>query len=143
MTAMPPLAISPRRSTALAAALLLLPACAHLEVAGSRGGDGVTLKNGADVLMGAAMTSTRPAVVDMDRLRATTTEWQTIQRENVPRGSARYQLLMDSMRKSLQRRIRLAAVANNIDLVVRAGDIADDQGLRVVDLTAAVLEQQP
>ena len=123
--------------------LLMCGACSSMEPTGARSGDGVTLKSKADVLFGAASTSTRPATIDMEKVRAATPEWRTIQREAVPQGSARYQLLVEAMRKSIRTRLRTVALAHHVDLVVVRGDIADANGLRVQDLTSATLKDWP
>lgn len=113
--------------------------CAADPAAVGRGGGGVTLRQGADVFYGSAFTCTAPAVIDYDAVKVKTAEWHTIRRDDVRPDSARYQLLVESMRKDLRKRIREVAQLRNRDLVVCKGDIDDAGGFEVVDLTAELL----
>ena len=137
-----------RRSSAPLPLLLalLLASCASPPQDFSRGGaqeQGIVLRPDADILFGSPSICNRPATVDLDQLRASTPEWQKIQRDSIDRGSARYALLVDKMRTGLKARIQSAAMARDIDLVVAADDIVESNGLMIVDLTAEVLKQQP
>ncbi len=93
------------------------------------------------VFCGSSANCTRPATIDYEKVRNATPEWQTIRGDGVRQGSARYTLLMARVSQ------RIATVANAVagdrghDLVVRAGDIADDRGQTVVDITDLVLEE--
>jgi hypothetical protein len=118
------------RFTRLCAALFLAVSCALAQV---------DLRADAVVYFGSASNTSAPAVIDEQKVREATPEWQTIQADGVRRGSARYMLLMGEM----DRRIRAAAgtAASNAskDLVVRSGDITNDNGRTAVDLTSDVI----
>jgi Skp family chaperone for outer membrane proteins len=118
------------RIARLAAALLISAACALAQV---------ELKSDAVVFFGSASNTSAPATIDEQRVREATPEWKTIQSEGVRRGSARYRLLMAEMDKRIRDAARNAASSSSKDLVVRKGDIDDDQGKTVADLTSDVI----
>lgn len=104
-------------------------------------GSGVRLVRGAQEIVGSAAFCSRPATISMAQVEQATPEGREIRRDNVRRGSARYKLLQSRMHQRLLRVCQRVARDEGRDLVVRAGDIADDRGLQVVDLTADVLKE--
>jgi len=100
---------------------------------------GVELKRGSVVLTGSDANCSHPAVVSFAKVRAATEEWQQIQSEGVREGSARYKILMNKMMQRIRNAARASAGDAGIDMVVRKGDIADDRGLTVEDITDEVI----
>jgi hypothetical protein len=78
-------------------------------------------------------------VIDEQKVREATPEWQTIQADGVRRGSARYMLLMGEMDRRIRTAASTAASSASKDLVVRSGDITNDNGRTAVDLTSDVI----
>lgn len=99
----------------------------------------VDLKSDAVVYFGSASNTSAPAVIDEQKVREATAEWQTIQAEGVRRGSARYMLLVAEMDRRIRAAAQNAAAASNKDLVVRSGDITNANGKTSVDLTSDVI----
>lgn len=116
--------------TCLASTVLALTALAQ----------GVEVKDAAAVLYGSASTTTQPAVIDFDEVKKKTPEWKTIRSEGVRPDSARYQLLMSDLDKRLRRLCRQVAQDQGRDCVIRKGDIKQDNGLTVEDLTDALVQ---
>lgn len=109
--------------------------------AGGKGvtpGLGVVLKQGATTYFGNPYNCSRPAAIDLEKVQATTPEWQTITTDRVRRGSARYQLLQRQMHERIVAAIAQVARARNLDLVVRIGDIQDSREMTVTDITVDV-----
>jgi len=100
---------------------------------------GISTKRSAVVLYGSPGTCSQPATIDYSKVKKATPEWRTIRSKGVRKGSARYDLLISAMSTRIQRACRSAAEANGRDCVVREGDIKDARGLRVKDLTSAVI----
>lgn len=100
----------------------------------------VELKQDAVVYCGSASNTSAPATIDEAKVREATPEWQTIQAEGVRRGSARYILLVAEMDKRIRVAAQKAAQGDGRDLVVRKGDISDDRGKQVADLTKSVID---
>jgi hypothetical protein len=113
-------------------ALALPPAAAAAQ--------GIETNQGAMVLYGSASTCTKPASVDYKKVRDKTPEWKTIKAEAVPKDSARYSLLVSEMNTRIKRHCKKIAQDKGNDCVVRDGDVADDKGLKVDDLTDQVLK---
>ena len=113
--------------------------CVAVAVSVSLGLAQVDLKSDAVVYFGSASNTSAPAVVDEQRVREATAEWQTIQAEGVRRGSARYMLLVGEMDRRIRAAARTAASNASKDLVVRSGDIQNDNGKTVVDITSDVI----
>jgi hypothetical protein len=99
----------------------------------------VEVKSDAVIYFGSATTTSAPAMIDEQKVREATPEWQTIQAEGVRRGTARYMLLQGEMDRRIRAAARLAAAHASKDLVVRTGDITNDQGRPAVDLTSDVI----
>lgn len=99
----------------------------------------VDLKQDAVVYTGSASNTSAPATIDEAKVREATTEWQTIQAEGVRRGSARYMLLVAEMEKRIRDAAQKAAASASKDLVVRSGDISNQRGKIVADLTSGVI----
>lgn len=99
----------------------------------------VALKEDAVVYFGSAANTTAPATVDEARVREATPEWRTISAEGVKPGSARYRLLIADMEKRIRSAVKVAAGELGRDLVVRSGDIEDQRGKDVVDLSDGVI----
>ncbi len=131
-----------RLFTGLAAGLTAgLTGCTATPEAGlsPRGGGLVQLAPDAVIYFGNAYTSTRPAVIDLGRVRDATPEWRTIQQDGVRQGSARHGILLGEMDHRIKEAVTRAARAQGRDLVVRRGDIRDPGGLPVADLTDVVI----
>ncbi len=103
-------------------------------------GQGVSLKSKAAVLSGEASNCSRPATVDLEKVAEATPEYKEIKAHSLDEGSARYGLLMKAMMKRIKDACRSAAADAGHDLVVRGGDIQNDKGLTVSDLTDKVIE---
>jgi Skp family chaperone for outer membrane proteins len=99
----------------------------------------VALQRGAQTFVGSAAFCTRPATIDAAVVAAATPEWREMQRDGVQDGSARHALLKSRMHERIVAACKRVAQAEGCDLVVRSGDIADNRGLPVVDLTAPLL----
>lgn len=108
---------------------------------GAGRGLGVVLAKEAQVYVGTASFCSKPATIDADTVAAATPEGKDIEREGVRPGSARHALLRAALHRRVVAACRKAAERTGRDLVVRHGDIADHQGLEVVDLTAEVMQQ--
>lgn len=119
-----------KRLTGICLALALGATCALAQV---------EVKSDAVVYFGSASNTSAPAVIDEQKVREATTEWQTIQAEGVRRGSARYMLLVGEMDRRIRAAARTAASNASKDLVVRSGDITNDNGRTAVDLTSDVI----
>lgn len=101
---------------------------------------GVALKSKAAVLSGEASNASRPATIDIQRVAEATPEYKEIKAHSLDESSARYGLLIKAMMKRIKDACRSAAADGGNDLVVRAGDIQNDKGLTVTDLTDKVIE---
>jgi Skp family chaperone for outer membrane proteins len=99
----------------------------------------VTLKRGAVVYHGSAANTTAPATIDLKKVRAVTVEWQEIEAEGIEKESARGKQLLRKMNQRVREAAQAVAADESCDLVVREGDIADDQGRSVADLTELVI----
>jgi|SwirhirootsSR3_FD_contig_31_25452294_length_559_multi_3_in_0_out_0_2 hypothetical protein len=100
----------------------------------------VDLKTDHVVYFGSASNTSAPATIDEQKVREATPEWQTILADGVRRGSARYILLVADMDKRIRDAAQKAAAAASKDLVVRSGDITNNHGKSVTDLTASVIQ---
>lgn len=118
------------RLIGLCLGLLISAACAVAQV---------DLRSDAVVYFGSASNTSAPAVIDEQKVREATPEWQTIQAEGVRRGSARYMLLVAEMDRRIRTAAQSAAAAASKDLVVRSGDITNANGKSSVDLTSDVI----
>ncbi|MEM7201289.1 MAG: hypothetical protein AAF628_13540 [Planctomycetota bacterium] len=101
---------------------------------------GIVTVDKAVVLYGSTSNTSRPASVDLEKVRKETPEHETIRSERVRKGSARYQLLTANMHKRIKKAAKEAAKEDGHDCVVREDDVDDDRGLNVVDLTDKVIE---
>lgn len=101
----------------------------------------VDLKSDAVVYFGSATNTTAPAMVDEDKVREATAEWQTIKSEGVRKGSARYKILMAEADKRIRQAVRDVASTHSKDLVVRSGDVTNAKGKDVADITSEVVEK--
>ena len=99
---------------------------------------GVKLKDSAVVLYGSAANCSQPAVVDFHKIKKATAEWRTIKAEGVQRGTARYDLLVEDMNKRIKKLCAEVAKAAGKDCVICKGDVDNDNGLKVADLTDQV-----
>ena len=99
----------------------------------------VDLRTDAVVYFGSASNTSAPATIDEQRVREATVEWQTIQADAVRRGSARYILLVGEMDRRIRTAAQAAATKSSKDLVVRTGDITNDNGRIPTDLTSDVI----
>lgn len=115
---------------AAALATLLCSATVHAQV---------DLKTDSVVYFGSASNTSAPATIDEQKVREATQEWKTIQAEGVRRGSARYILLTAEMDKRIRDAAQKAAAAASKDLIVRSGDITNNRGKTVTDLTTNVV----
>ena len=111
--------------------VLLLPAALASQ--------GVQVKDSAGVLYGTTAKCSQPAVVDLAKIRKATPEWKTIKAEGVHKGSARYDLLVEDMNKRIRRICADVAKAAGKDCVIAKGEIENENGLTVTDLTDQVV----
>jgi hypothetical protein len=102
---------------------------------------GITTKGKAVVLYGSPSNTTKPATINYETVRKKTPEYQTIRSEGVRKGSARYELLTSRMGARIREAAGRAAQSKGVDCVVRSGDIANDNGITVVDLTGEVVAE--
>jgi hypothetical protein len=102
---------------------------------------GVELGDRPTVLSGSAANCTKPATINYERVRDATPEWQEIEGEGVRKGSARYTLLTARMGQRIKAAAKLVAKATGHDLIVVDGDIEDDRGLEVVDVTDQIIDE--
>lgn len=119
--------------------VLAILAVLALAVAGAA--QGVVMKSGGVVLCGSASNCTQPATIDMKKVAKATPEYKTIKSEGVPKGSARYDLLVAQMVKRIKQACSDVAKVEGKDCIVRKGDIEQDNGLAVSDLTDKVIEK--
>lgn len=101
---------------------------------------GIELKSKALVLFGSAVSCTQPATIDFDKVKKATPEWKKIRSEGVRKGSARYSLLMSDLEKRLKRLASGVAGDAGKDCIVRKGDIKNDNGLSIADLTSKLID---
>ena len=120
--------------------MLLLTTLVAAAFATSASAQGIEVKRSASVLYGSASACTQPAVIDYDDVKKKTPEWKTIRSEGVRPGSARYSLLMSELDQRVQRLCQRVAQDEGRDCVVRKGEIKNDHGLEVADLTDKVVE---
>lgn len=99
----------------------------------------VDLASDAIVLSGSASNCTRPATVNWKKVRNATDEWKKIQDEGLRKDSPKYRILHGKMLKKIKAASRAAASSGGYDLVVRSGDISNDRGLPVSDITQDVI----
>lgn len=102
---------------------------------------GIDLKSGAMVLYGSASNTSHPGTIDMKKVERETPEYKTMKSEGVRKGSARYEILIAKMHKRIKAAAKSAATAETRDCVVRKGDIRDENGLDVVDLTQETIDR--
>jgi hypothetical protein len=121
--------------------IFLLGAMLALVPCGIATAQGIEVKSDALVLVGSAGNTTKPASIQLDKVRKATPEAKTIRSEGVAKGSARYELLMSEMNQRIKAAAERAAQSGGHDCVVSSKDITDDKGMRVVDLTDKVIEQ--
>ena len=100
---------------------------------------GIRVTGESQVLYGCARVCQKPAEVDYRALQEATPEFRTIERERIPKGSARHEILMAKMTQRLNHAVRELARQQGFDCVVVKGSIKNSNGLTVVDATAAVL----
>ena len=124
---------------ALATSLRLLLALIAFSLAVSA--QGVILREDSMVLYGSAANCTQPASVDFQKLKKATPEWKTIRSEGVQKGTARYDLLVDDMNRRIKRLCEEVAKATGKDCILCKGDVENDRGLEVVDLTSQLLRK--
>ncbi|MEO0478646.1 MAG: hypothetical protein AAF196_04120 [Planctomycetota bacterium] len=96
---------------------------------------GIEVKQDGVVLSGSPANCTQPATIRYDDARRVTPEWKTIRREGVRKGSARYSLLISEMNKRIKRLCREIGGDLGKDCIVREGDVDNDNGLTVADVT--------
>ncbi len=119
----------------------LLTVVAVIALTAALSAQGIEVKSSAVVLAGSTANCTQPATIDFDEVKEATPEWKTIRSEGVQAGSARYQLLTSKMNQRIRSACSQVASAESRDCVVREGDIRNDNGLDVADLTDQVVEQ--
>lgn len=134
---MRPLPASSRPVLSLVGAVVF----AALMLSGAAHAQGVELRSAATVWSGNASTCSQPATVRFDAVRDATPEWKTIKSEGVKKGSARYSLLITEMNDRIRAACQKIAEDEAKDCVVNSGDIRNENGLRVVDVTDAVVRR--
>ncbi|MBK8978898.1 MAG: hypothetical protein IPM29_23605 [Planctomycetes bacterium] len=130
---------TPHRTTALLRAWWLC--CALTCFVASAAAQGIETRNSAVVLVGNTTNCTQPATIDFDEVKQKTPEWKTIRSEGIPPGSSRYQLEYSKMMRRIRDACSKVATSQGRDCVVREGDITNDNGLDVVDLTDDVVAE--
>jgi hypothetical protein len=118
---------------------ILVLTAVFLALASAISAQGVVLKPRGLVLFGSAAVTTSPASVDFMRVVKATPEWSTIRTQGVREGSGRYNLLLTTMNQRLRKVVARIAEAHGCDCVFRTRDLKESNGLRVVNLTKAVL----
>ena len=101
----------------------------------------VTLKRKAVVYIGSAANTSAPATVDEKKVRASTPEWQKIERDGIDPGSARGKQLITKMNDRIRKAVKSVADDEGRDMVTRKKDLKDDRGRDVADLTDAVISE--
>ena len=101
----------------------------------------VTLKRKAVVYIGSAANTSAPATVDEKKVRASTPEWQKIERDGIDPGSARGKQLITKMNQRIRKAVKAVADNESRDMVTRKKDMKDDRGRAVVDLTDQVVAE--
>jgi hypothetical protein len=106
----------------------------------SEGQAGIRVK-ARSVLFGNARHCRAPATIDYKQVLDATPEMQQIQEEEIPKGSARYIILVAKAVKRIRKVVANVAVAEKRDCVVKEGAIRENpKDLEVVDLTDKVIE---
>jgi hypothetical protein len=93
----------------------------------------------SDVLFGNSLTTSAPAEVDLAECVAATPEGQTIEREGVEKGSARYSILIAKAQSRVRSVVATVAAAESRDCVVKKDSYRNPAGLEVVPLTSQVV----
>ena len=101
----------------------------------------VTLKRKAVVYIGSAANTSAPATVDEKKVRASTPEWQKIERDGIDPDSARGKQLITKMNQRIRKAVKAVADSESRDMVTRKKDMKDDRGRAVVDLTDQVVAE--
>ena len=114
----------------LVSLLCVLPGCALVGEAEPE----VTLTKSAVVYCGGAACA-RPATIDAAAVMVATPEWR--QRQGA--AEAERAALERAVHERIAAACRKVAAAQDVDLVVRKGDIVDARGKAVADITAAVI----
>jgi hypothetical protein len=110
-------------------------------LAASAWAQGIETKSGAQILFGSAANCSKPATIDVDKVRKATPEWRTIKADGVPRSSARYDLLVAEMNQRIQSACKDVAQGGGHDCVLSKCDLADAKGLKVTDITDEVVRK--
>ena len=93
------------------------------------------------VLFGSPRHCRAPATIDFKQVLDATPEMQKIQDEDIPKGSAKYIILVAKAVKRIRKVVAKVAVSEKRDCVVKAGSIRENpKDLEVVDLTDKVIE---
>ena len=102
---------------------------------------GIKTKRVARVLHGSVSKCSRPAVVNYKKVAKVTPEWKEIRTDHVRPGCGRYDLLISAMTERIRTAVAKVAEREVCDCVVAKGGIESSNGLPVIDLTSAVLNQ--
>ena len=116
----------------------------HVDSLSARGpfeGQGGIRVKARSILFGSARHCRAPATIDFKQVLDATPEMQQIQEDQIPKGSARYIILVAKAVKRIRKAVGQVAVAEKRDCVVKAGSIRENpKNLEVVDLTDKVIE---
>ncbi len=100
---------------------------------------GIKVTDQDQVLYGSASQCQKPAEVDYAVIQEATPEFKQIEKERIPKGSARYEILAAKMAKRVCRAIRQIARQEGFDCVVVKGSVKNANGRTVADATATVV----
>jgi hypothetical protein len=95
----------------------------------------------AVVLHGSPANCSQPATIDYAKVARKTAEHKTIESDNVRKDSARYNLLMSRLKNRIKNACQKVAKDSGYDCVVREGDIKDEKGRSVRDVTDDVIAE--
>jgi hypothetical protein len=99
----------------------------------------VETREEAVVLHGSPANCSQPATIDYAKVARKTPEHKTIEGDNVRKDSARYNLLMTKLKNRVKNACQKVAKDGGHDCVVREGDIKDERGRAVKDITDDVI----
>ena len=102
-------------------------------------GQGIEVKTPNSVICGAPSISTRPGIIDYNKVEKSTKEYKTIKEEGVKKGSARYAILQSKMKTRIKLATQFVAQDENVDCVVRKGEVRKSS-YELKDLTDKVIE---
>ncbi len=110
-------------------------------LARSPGGQGGIRVKARSVIFGNARHCRAPATIDFKKVLDATPEMQQIQEDGIPKGSARYIILVSKAVKRIRKVVAKVAVSQKRDCVVKEGSIRENpHNLEIEDLTDEVID---